>query len=248
MHASSYENMRRFVDKYLSDFSGTKIKILDLGSQDICGSYRPLFENSEWKYIGLDLTPGKNVQIVLKDPYCWQEIESNSADVVISGQAFEHIEFFWLTMLEIRRVLKINGLCCIIAPSGGYEHRYPVDCWRFYPDGFKALSRYAGLETLETWNEVDKEKEYPDESLLWADTVFVGRKSAMKQLDFDSITHLNQAYYNAEQLALKRLQEIQNLQKGLAHAENLAFQREKMLKKITSSPAYRIFSIINRFL
>ena len=76
----------------------------------------------------MDMTPGKNVDIVLPSPYRWRGIESNSVDVLISGQAFEHIEFFWITMLEIARVLKPGGLCCIIAPSGGAEHKYPVDC------------------------------------------------------------------------------------------------------------------------
>lgn len=34
---------------------------------------------------------------MLKNPYDWQEIETDSFDLVISGQAFEHIEFFWIT-------------------------------------------------------------------------------------------------------------------------------------------------------
>jgi hypothetical protein len=37
---------------------------------------------------------------------------------VVSGQAFEHIEFIWLTILEIARVLKTNGLAVIIARRG----------------------------------------------------------------------------------------------------------------------------------
>ncbi|MEM1725222.1 MAG: methyltransferase domain-containing protein, partial [Thermoplasmata archaeon] len=42
---------------------------------------------------------------VVKDPYNWIEIEDSSVDVVISGQAFEHIEYPWLTIKEIYRVL-----------------------------------------------------------------------------------------------------------------------------------------------
>ena len=94
----------------------------------------------------MDLSEGENVDLVLSDPYSWSEIRSSSVDVFVSGQAFEHIEFFWQTMLEIARALKPGGLCCIIAPSGGPEHKYPLDCWRFYPDGFRALARYAGLD------------------------------------------------------------------------------------------------------
>ncbi len=54
---------------------------------------------------------------------------------------FEHTEFFWLTMREMKHALKPGGLCCIIAPSAGPEHQYPVDCWRVYPDGLRAAAR-----------------------------------------------------------------------------------------------------------
>ena len=132
MHTSSYQNMRVFVDKYLQNYKSKKIKILDIGSQDINGSYKPLFENGNWEYKGLDICRGENVDIVVTNIYNWKEVRSNSYDVVISGQALEHIEYFWLTMYEISRVLKNEGLCCIIVPSSGPEHRYPKDCWRKY--------------------------------------------------------------------------------------------------------------------
>jgi len=68
-----------------------------------------------------------------------------------------------------------GGLCCVIAPSGGFEHRYPVDCWRYYPDGFKALARWARLEVLEAWTEWEP-AEYGDGSEPWKDTIMVCRK------------------------------------------------------------------------
>lgn len=163
--------------KYLGGKNNEPLFILDLGSLDVNGSYRGCFEDSYWTYRGIDMAAGKNVDIVLQDPYHWREIKSDSADVVVSGQAFEHIEFFWLTMLEIARVLKPGGLCCLIAPSGGPEHRYPVDCWRFYPDGFTALARFASLEVLEVYSQ-NGTTGYPDESDRWQDTVLVCRKTA----------------------------------------------------------------------
>jgi SAM-dependent methyltransferase len=121
------------------------------------------------------MAPGANVDLVLTNPYQWKELGSNSFDVVVSGQALEHIEYFWLAMLEINRVLKPGGLCCIIAPSGGPEHRYPVDCWRFYPDGFRAMARYARLEELEVYAQWDSEL-YPNRDPRWADCVLIARK------------------------------------------------------------------------
>ena len=175
--------MLAFRETYLESRKDEQLSILDLGSYDVNGSYREYFEVYSWRYRGIDMVAGENVDIVLQDPYNWREISSGSADVLISGQAFEHIEFFWLTMLEIARVLKPGGLCCLIAPSGGPEHRYPVDCWRFYPDGFAALARFASLEVSEIYSQ-NGTTGYADGSDMWQDTVLVCRKPALPKLSF----------------------------------------------------------------
>ncbi len=182
MHQSSLKKMYWFKETYLENNNKLPLKILDLGSMDVNGSYKECFKNSQWSYIGLDLAIGKNVDIVLKNPYVWKEIKTASFDVLISGQAFEHIEYFWMVMFEIARVLKQNGLCCIIAPSSGPEHRYPVDCWRFYPDGFSALARMVDFEILELRTEWGVNSEYTDCSNNWHDTIMVARKKYPKGL------------------------------------------------------------------
>jgi hypothetical protein len=119
--------MEKFINNYLD--TNRKYRILDLGSQmvegDETGSYKSLFKHGKnnWKYIGCDMVSGNNVDIVFKKPYDWKEIKSNSMDCVISGQVFEHVQFPWLTILEIRSILKPGGICWIIAPSSGEEHR-----------------------------------------------------------------------------------------------------------------------------
>lgn len=193
MHLSSMDKMQSFLDTYLKEKSGQPLRILDLGSTDIGGSYRDLFRSEQWEYLGLDLCPGDNVDVALSDPYTWKEVDSSSVDVFVSGQTFEHIEYFWQTMLEIARILKPGGLCCIVAPSGGPEHRYPVDCWRFYPDGFRALARYAGLETLEAYTDWDPAA-FADDSASWKDTVLVARKPATeKKTRAGQVHHVYQA-------------------------------------------------------
>ena len=173
MHQSSLDKMLSFRERYLGHRKNDPLLILDLGSLDVNGSYRRYFEVFSWTYQGMDMTAGKNVDIVLQSPYNWRAIKSNSVDVLISGQAFEHIEFFWITMLEIARVLKPGGLCCIIAPAGGGEHKYPVDCWRFYPDGLSALGRFVRLKILEVFTQWEPDGRYTDESNQWQDTVLV---------------------------------------------------------------------------
>ncbi len=175
MHASSYQKMEAFRQRYLAGREAEALQVYDLGSQDVNGSYRPIFSESAWRYVGLDMASGKNVDVVLQTPYVWREVASGSADVVISGQAFEHIQYFWITMLEVARVLKPGGICCILAPSSGPEHRYPTDCWRFYPDGMESLALFAQMEVIEAVTEWE-DKGYLDGSDWWHDSMLVCRK------------------------------------------------------------------------
>ncbi len=170
--------MKWFVQNYASKITINKIKVLDVGSYDVNGSYRHLFDPKKYLYTGLDMELGPNVDIVLPNPYDWSEIQSDTFDIVISGQAFEHIEFFWKTMEEMTRVTKKNGLLCIIAPHGFGEHRYPVDCYRFFSDGMLALARYVGIEPLHAHTNCSpNENDSSFYSDLCADSMLVARKN-----------------------------------------------------------------------
>lgn len=148
MHVNSISRMKWFLDNFVSKTDHKSIKVLDVGSYDINGSYRHLFADKRFEYIGMDMVPGPNVDIAMENPYVWNTLETDSFDLVISGQAFEHAEFFWITMGEMARVLKKDGLLCIIAPNNFFEHRTPVDCYRFFTDGMVALARYVSLEIV----------------------------------------------------------------------------------------------------
>lgn len=170
--------MRLFREKHLQEKEETPLYIMDLGSLDVVGNYtyREIFNCPNWTYTGVDMAEGNNVDIVLKNPYAWREIKSNSVDVFISGQAFEHVEYVWILMLEVFRVLKPGGICCIIAPAGGFEHRYPVDCWRFYTDGMNALAKFSGMTTVEAYTQWEPEGYSADNSDVWQDSVLVCNK------------------------------------------------------------------------
>lgn len=175
MHLSSYEHMQDLATRYLD--RARPLSVVDIGSQDVNGSYRALFEHPGWTYTGIDLEAGKNVDLVLESPYRLP-FATRSVDVVVSGQAFEHVEFFWASWLEMLRVLKPGGLVFLIAPSRGYEHRYPQDCWRFYPDGWRALAKFGACELLEATTDWHA---HPDPSSAdWGDTVGVFRKPPMR--------------------------------------------------------------------
>lgn len=138
MHKTAMENAGRFFSTYLK---GRSVTIVDIGAQDVNGSLRQIAP-PEAKYIGVDFIEGKGVDVVLEDPYTLP-FEEGSLDAIVSSSCFEHSEFFWLLFLEIMRVLKPDGLFYLNVPSNGVFHRYPVDCWRFYPDSGVALRNWA---------------------------------------------------------------------------------------------------------
>ena len=162
--------MQRLVETRLD--RGRALHAIDIGSYDVNGSYRTLFDAPGWQYTGIDLEAGPGVDVVLTSPYRLP-FADGSVDLVISGQAFEHVEFFWMTWLEMVRVLKPGGRIFLIAPSRGPEHRYPQDCWRFYPDGYRALAKFGRCELVEVSTDWEP---HPDPgSGPWGDTVGVFR-------------------------------------------------------------------------
>ena len=162
MHPSSYENMQRCLRWYGPAAFG---RVVEIGSAAVNGGYRDMFvEGSE--YLGLDMQAGPGVDLVLDDPYALP-LPDNSVDLVISGQMLEHCAQFWRVFAEIARVLKPDALLFMIAPSAGPIHRYPVDCYRFYPDAYQALAEWSGLRVVDCWM---------DERGPWRDLVGIFQK------------------------------------------------------------------------
>lgn len=145
MHPTAMLNGKLFFDTYAAPLA--QGIVLDIGAQDVNGSLRSVCP-PHLKFIGVDFVAGKGVDVVLEDPYCLP-FADQSVDVVVSSSCFEHSEMFWLLFLEIMRVLKTPGLFYLNAPSNGEVHRYPVDCWRFYPDSGKALLTWAARNGID---------------------------------------------------------------------------------------------------
>lgn len=145
MHNSSIELMKKFVAKYLLP---QKTKILDVGSYNVNGCYKPLFNNPLWEYQGLDIVAGPNVDLV-ETEVPWS-LQNETYDIVISGQTLEHVKAPWIWIKELERVCKPGGIIIVIAPSRFYIHRHPVDCWRILPDGMTyLLSEWCNCDMLE---------------------------------------------------------------------------------------------------
>jgi len=147
MHPTAMNNCKSFFDTYSKCFTQSKeTKVVEIGSQDVNGSLRSVTP-SEFEYVGVDFQTAKGVDIVLDDPYSLP-FDNESVDIVLSSSCFEHSEMFWLVFLEVMRILKPAGIFYLNAPSSGPFHRYPVDCWRFYPDSGRAMVTWSNRNGL----------------------------------------------------------------------------------------------------
>jgi SAM-dependent methyltransferase len=181
MHTTSYNKMESFFRTYAGSFpkgADGRVRVLEIGSKSYegQGTYRPIIDAAGHAYLGLDLEAGENVDIVPALPFVWPEIADESVEVCISGQTFEHNPFFWVTACEMVRVLRPGGYLCIIAPGSGPVHRYPMDCWRFYPDSWSAVCALAGLELVETYWEGDSLASHLNDWGPWRDTMLIARR------------------------------------------------------------------------
>jgi len=236
LHQSAYDKMRFFVERYLLDYINIPLKILDVGScvREFQASQKKLFDYPKWNYVGLDIEEGNNVDIVVKEPYDWVEIKSNSFDVVISNQTFEHIPYFWVTTLEIGRVLKDGGLACIIAPSSGGEHRFPIDTFRYYPDGFGALCEYIGFKKIETYRQ-DVDLQYPDGADPLKDCCLIMQKPVFSDSERENFLVKNKLH----KILLKRIyiKDLDDIKKDIV--ENIAMEKS-YLSRTGKSCLYNI--------
>ena len=149
MHPSSYDEMKINLIKYTNRFQNKEANVVDLGSFDVNGTYKPLM-NPLWKYIGVDITEGRNVDVVMPN-HNTIPITKDSVDILISGQCLEHVQRPWLLFQEIYRIVKNSGVILIVCPAKYHLHNDPKDYWRIYPDGLQTLIEDVGFKTINVY-------------------------------------------------------------------------------------------------
>ena len=117
MHGAAQE-FTVFVKQIFLDYFRNK-RVLDVGSGDINGNNRFLFENCE--YHGNDVVLTRNVTIASKTkdlPFM-----DNTFDTIISTECFEHDPEYKQSFVKIYNMLKPDGLFCFTcASTGRAEH------------------------------------------------------------------------------------------------------------------------------
>ena len=125
---------QKFLDYCYKNFTKFYIgKALDVGSGDINGTNKKYFNNAS-SYVGCDIYPAKNVDIVSK---CHElSFQDDEFDIIISSECFEHDMYYEKSIAKIMKMLKQGGLFVFTcAGTGRPEH------------GTRRTSPYASLTT-----------------------------------------------------------------------------------------------------
>jgi len=148
-------------NKYASNYFNADSSVLEIGASGVSGYQKVTKKFKKWHT--LELIDSKNNirksenHFEVTDLYNYP-IESNTYDIVLSGQVAEHVKKVWLWFNELKRITKPGGYIITINPVSWPYHEDPVDCWRMYPEAMTALSEESGLTLIHSsWQSLEWE-------------------------------------------------------------------------------------------
>ncbi len=125
-------------------------RILEIGSRNRSGNIRRDVTPSGGRYVGLDVLPGENVDVVGDAHELGSLFDPGTFDVVFSMSTFEHLAMPWKVVVEINKVLQAGGTCFATTHQAWPIHEAPWDFWRFSEYSWPCLfNAYTGFEVVE---------------------------------------------------------------------------------------------------
>ena len=183
-HPEQIEFIEIVRSRFPEFFQGARV--LEIGSLDINGSIRSLFSNCD--YIGLDIAPGKGVNVVCEGQA--YDAPDGSFDIAISCEAMEHNPYWAETLVNMFRLARPGGLVVMsCATVGRKEHgtsRFEPESspltvnrgWNYYRNLTRQdIVRGVDLSPLAVWDSTCNWKTY--------DLYFLGMKATT---DFNAIS------------------------------------------------------------
>lgn len=123
---------------------------LEIGSRARSAITRRQLVPSHLGYVGLDIMPGRNVDVV-GDAHRLSEVFGPRKFVAaFSLSVFEHLAMPWKVVIELNRVLRPGGLVFVNSPQTWPLHEEPWDFWRFSAHSWPCLfNAMTGFEIVE---------------------------------------------------------------------------------------------------
>lgn len=153
-----HTNSKLLFQRYAQEFFHPHLSVLEIGPDRFPSTYQSLITPQTQQWHTLDLY--QHDQLTYQAPTENQfPIPDETYDIVLSGQVIEHVRKPWIWLREVTRVCKVGGLVITVNPVSWPYHEAPIDCWRIYPEGMKALYEEAALEViLSLWDSLELPK------------------------------------------------------------------------------------------
>jgi len=123
-------------------------RVLEIGARARSGNTRREHFPPPAAYIGLDISPGPNVDIV-GDAHHLSRLVTGKFDAAFSVSTFEHMLMPWKVVLELNKILHDGALVFTHSHQTWPLHDAPWDFWRFSQDSWHGLyNRHTGFEIV----------------------------------------------------------------------------------------------------
>jgi|ERR1035441_5418906 SAM-dependent methyltransferase len=136
-------NSELLFKKYAVEHFKPRTNVLEIGP-NVPSHYQKIVGDSSIEWHTLDLYESDYLTYRATSEYSFP-IPDGAYDIVVSGQVMEHVRKPWIWIRELARVCRPDGLVITIVPVSWPYHEAPIDCWRAFPEGMKALYEDAKL-------------------------------------------------------------------------------------------------------
>jgi hypothetical protein len=126
-------------------------RLLEVGSRARSGNVYRSWLAEDAQYVGFDILPGPNVDIVGDAHRLSRFVEPGSIDAIYSVSTMEHLAMPWLAAAEMNRVLRVGGLVFVASHQTWPVHDAPWDFYRFSEYAWATLfNKFSGFEIIQT--------------------------------------------------------------------------------------------------
>lgn len=113
-------------------------QVVEIGSLNVNGSIRQVFQKPEHVWLGIDRVGGKDVDLVT-DAQSFLVQHPNEFDAIVACESYEHDPEWWRTHHAARSALKSGGWFVFSAPTIGFPyHDFGGDYYRFTEDAVRS--------------------------------------------------------------------------------------------------------------
>jgi SAM-dependent methyltransferase len=148
-----HPNSRLLFQKYARPYFTGGCRVLEVGP-DHPSTLQTLVSDGSIEWHGVDIFAHPHLTYTATSEYSFP-IDDNAYDIVVAANVLEHVRKIWVWIKELSRVCKPGGFVITVNPVSWPYHAIPIDCWRAYPEGMRALYGEGGLDVvLSEWEAI----------------------------------------------------------------------------------------------